>query len=334
MKQILLFVATCLLTATGALAKGHGGGHGGHSGGSHSSSHSGGHTAAHTAAHSSNSHSSSGHAGSGMGHGAAHSTTHTRIVINRSTSPRSIAENHPRNSTAIQKGTTAPPRNGAPVTDPGTSHYPANYYGYYNPYYSNPYAYSPYFDMWSLAFNMMYSPSYPYMAGSSGNNDDYSNNNLEDDLEGYAVYAHDTISGTLTLKPNAILLATSDSGKDYDYTFKIRDKELEYVTAFNSEDKQVKLVRLEKNRKKLWRVVHEGKLNLYDDDHGFIYRPEDIDKMFLVARFNGTTKTLNSFYGVKSKEQLTEYVNEAYGLHLDPKNFSWNQLLIYLDKLD
>ena len=78
-------------------------------------------------------------------------------------------------------------------------------------------------------------------------------------------------------------------------------------------------------------MVHEGKLNLYDYSHGFIYRPGDIDRMSLMAAFNGDTKT---FYSVKNKEQLIDYVNQAYGLQLDPKNFTWNQLLIYVDKLD
>ncbi len=329
MKQTLFLFTTCLLVVSAAFAKGHGGGHGG-GGHSHSSVHAGG------------THTTSTRSSPGATHSVGHktSTTNTHIPISRGTSPGAIASNHPHSIPAYHNGLPVPPRNADPTGGAGGGYYPAYpsyYYGYYDPYYYSPFFYNPYFDMWAMGFSMMYSPSYPYMgaAGPSNNYDEgYADNAMEDELEGYAVYAHDTISGRLTLRTNTVYLATKDSSGSYDYTFKARDKELEYVTAFNSEDKQVKLVRLEKNKKRLWRVVHEGKLNLYDDDHLFIYRPEDIDKMSLVAEFNGTTNTLRSFYGVKSKEQLTGYINEAYGLQLDPKKFSWNQLLIYLDKLD
>ena len=329
MKQVLLFVATCLFAATGALAKGHGGGHGG--GGGHSSSHSAG--------RSMETHSAGSHVNSGVTHSAAHPTSKTKVPVTRFTSPSTIAAHH--------ASSTPPYHGGLPVSAPGSEppinpgigsgpSYPSYYYGYYNPYYNDPFAYNPYYSMWALGFSMMYSPNYPYSTSGPSNSDDqgYSDNYMEDDLEGFVVYAHDTLSGAVTLRTNTVYLATTDSGRKYDYTFRARDKELAYVSAFNSEDKQVKLVRLDKNSRKLWRVVHEGKLNLYDDDHRFIYRPEDIDKMSLVAEFNGETKSLKSFSGTKSKEQLAEYMNAAYGLHLDPKNFTWNQLLIYLDKLD
>jgi hypothetical protein len=333
MKQILLFVASCLFTAPGALAKGHVGGHGG----GHSSNHSGG-------GHTSTMHAAPSHSNIEGSRNAGRNAapTKTKLPLNRSTPPRTIAANHATNMPIYHNGVPLTPPNGEPPINSGTGSgpsipsYPSYYYGYYNPYYGDPFYYNPYFDMWSLGFSMMYSPTYPYLGGSSGTSYDEGNSNdgVEDDMEGYVVYARDTISGAISLRTNTVFLATKDSSGSYDYKFRIGNKELEYVTAFNSEDKQVKLVRLDQNKRKLWRVVHEGKLNLYDDAHGFIYRPEDIDKMSLVAEFNGTTKTMRSFYGVKSKDQLTEYVNEAYGLHLDPKNFTWNQLLIYLDKLD
>ena len=328
MKYFFLFFASCLFLTGAALAKGHGGHGGGHSG-----SHSGGGHA--SPSHTGSTHPGNGRSSSGAGHSANHISTHTAIV-RRATSPRAISVNHQRSMPVHQKGFGLPPRGGEPAVNYGTGYSPGYYgYGYYYPSCYNPFFYDPYYSMFSIGLGMMYSPT--YSAGQGAGNDYYADNqdnNSTEELEGYVVYANDTLSGAISMRGNTVFLETADTARGYDYKFKMKNKQLEYVTAYNDDDKQVKLVRLTKSKNKLWRVVHEGKLNLYDDDHRFIYRPEDIDKMSLIAEFNGQEKTLNSFYGVKSKDQLTAYINEAYGLHLDPKNYNWNQLLIYLDKLD
>ena len=177
---------------------------------------------------------------------------------------------------------------------------------------------------------MGYGPSYEYGRPY----DDYSDNYIEDSLEGYVVYAHDTLTGALTIDGGSVFLETADSVQSYDYKFRMRKKELEYVVGFNSDNKQVKLVRLEKDKGQMWRLVHEGKLNLYDDGKGLIYQPEDIDKSLMMAEYNGKMIKLNSFSLVRNKETLVQCINEAYGVKLDPKQSGWNELLIYLDKLD
>jgi hypothetical protein len=128
---------------------------------------------------------------------------------------------------------------------------------------------------------MAFSPNYGF--GRQADDYYFENENTDDSLEGYVVYAHDTISGLVTIGSGAVFLETADSAQSYDYKFRMRKKELEYVTAYNSDDKQVKLLRLPSNKNQMWRVVHEGKLNVYDDGKGLIYRPEDIDKLGLMT---------------------------------------------------
>jgi len=319
MKQLFLFLTwSCLLLAVPSFAKGHGhgGGHGGGHSGGHAS-HSSGHTSSHPATHT-----TSGRISSGGHAQASHSAPRLsrKAIVSRSTSASAVRLHHSGTSHRTTYYTAHVHHREFPV-----SYYPYYYY----PYYPSPFFFDPYYSMWSLGLNFWPSPHY-YSGGSPENN----NNDGQQDLEGYVVYANDTISGALSILTTKVLVETADSARGYDYTFKIRNQELKYVTAYNNDEKQIKLVRLPVNKKKLWRVVHEGKLNLYDDCKGFIYEPGDIDKMLLVAVVNGEIKKLNSFNGTNSKEQLTNCVNEAYGLNLDPKNFTWNELLIYIDKLD
>ena len=332
-------------------ATAHGGGHGGHSGGGHASSHSGGtHSSGVTHSNGSSNHAS-----------GINNTRHTstRSVITRSTSPSVITAHHARSvRPMVVKGTTKAPVAGATAghgsgtTENNNSVYPGfynntsnnrssyndpYYYSYYYPYYSYYYApffYDPYYSPFMLCFGFMYSPSY-----YPGNSPAYANNQNNEQLnhepmDGFVVFYNDTLSGAVTVAKRSISLETTDSGRNYDYKFHQKDQGVQYVTVYNEDDKQLSLVRLKDEPKKLWRVIHTGKLNIYDDRRGFIYKPGDIDVKSLTVSYNGETASLHSNSVNDTKEWLTEYVNRAYGSSLDPKKFNWNELLIYIDKLD
>lgn len=347
MMRFVIFSLFTLFLSAPSFAKGHGGGHGGHSGG-HSGGHAGaahatggahasaGHgvSGAHAApAHSGGGHSFSGHTGAGGFHTPVHAAPHmtSTSIIHRATSTAAVMANHPRTPRTYPAYIAVPPRNDKKV-DNVLPVYTG--FGFYSPLYATPFYYDPYFSLWSFGFNLAFSPNYGF--GSSRPADDYYYDNeiTDDSLEGYVVYAHDTLSGVVTIGSSAVFLETADSVQNYDYKFRMRKKELEYVVAFNADNKQVKMVRLPMNKNTMWRVVHEGKLNLYDDGKGLIYQPEDIDKLGLMARYNGKMTKLSGISQVKAKEQLIKCVNEAYGINLDPRSTSWNGLLIYLDKLD
>ena len=323
MKQILLPVTLfCLLMTTPTYAKGgHGGGHGG---GGHSHSHSGG------GAHPSAPHSGGGQSHSTSTHAGNAKHNNTRTIITRSTSPRVIATNHAHSLPTMHgnSGTTAV-RGSDPIGYVNTGY---NYY----PNFGNPYFYNEYMSMWWFGTSFMYSPSY-YPMGGPSNYSNYNNNEEElskEPMDGYVVFYNDTLSGAVTIKKHALALETTDSGKNYDYKFHEKDPGVQYVTVYNEDDKQLNLVRLKTDPKKLLRVVHTGKLNIYDGRRGFIYTPEDIDIKTLVVSWKGELASLHSSSVNTAKEWLTGYVNEAYGFNLDPKAFGWKELLIYIDKLD
>ena len=131
-----------------------------------------------------------------------------------------------------------------------------------------------------------------------------------------------------------ILVETADTARGYDYKFRIKKPGLDYVTVYNDDNKQINLVRLKDEPKTLYRVIHEGKLNIYDERHDFIYRPEDVDARTLIVVYNGEIVHLHGHSLEREKERLAAFVNKAYGTDLDPQKYNWKQLLIYIDKLD
>lgn len=324
MQGVKLFsVVVALFLTTAGYAKGHGGGHGG--GGNHSGGHGGGHSAS----RSSGGHNTGARSGTKTTNNAARHTTHARGINTIGGTNRNIR-------TMQVPGYRG---NGLPVV---TSH---EYYGTgYNPYYGygyNPYFYNPYFSIWSLGMGFMYSPNYGYYppVNNSYGSNSYDNNNggvVDETLEGYVVYARDTLQGEVTLGHKAIFLEKTDSGHNYDYKFRMNQKQLACVNVTNDDNKQLNLVRLKDDHKHLYRVIHEGRLNIYDEKHDFIYRPDDVDIRSLVVVYNGRTIHLNgsSLAPDDIKERLAGLVNAAYEMKLDAAKFRWNELLIYIDKLD
>jgi len=82
------------------------------------------------------------------------------------------------------------------------------------------------------------------------------------------------------------------------------------------------------------RVIHEGKLNIYDDRVQYIYKPSDIDKNLIMVSYDGVVDDLSSFFTENTKRDLIGYVNDIYGLHLNPKKLTWQELLVKVDMLD
>jgi len=325
MKRFILFFAVALFVSVSpSFAKGHGGGHGG---GHHSSSRS-----------------SSGFSNYGNSRTSA-ATSRSTGASSRSSAVASApahisAQPIPvRKAAAGSSATTTGSGSGVAGSGNGygyqgfygSSYYPPEYYTAYYGYGYNPFFYDPF--MMSFGTGFMFSPHYNYV---SSPNDNSSGNEQETiaNMPGYVVFENDTLKGVVTLTGKGVNVETTDQQQKYDYAFAARKEGLTYVTVYNTDSSQLNLVRVDDDSRRLYRVIHEGKLNLYDGRHKFIYQPEDIDIQSLYVVYNGEGSELRARSKEDAKIRLTQFVNKAYGLNLDSKDFTWKALLVYLDKLD
>ena len=152
---------------------------------------------------------------------------------------------------------------------------------------------------------------------------------------GYVVYNSDTIRGIISFtKFDVFIEQPINKEFSYYYQFNTRNLHLKAVTTYNVDNKPLCLVRVSAKGHKLYRLVHEGKLNIFDDRFSYIYDPGQIDKNLIVIAYKGHVKELGSFFTANTKRNLIDHVNDVYGLDLDPRNISWKELLLTLDGLE
>ncbi len=155
---------------------------------------------------------------------------------------------------------------------------------------------------------------------------------LNTSLDGYVVYSRDTLPGIVTITDKNIYLEQAVDGRHVQaYTFPKGDANVKAVAVFEGNN-SLYLGRASDGGK-LSRVIHSGKLSVYDDKYNF-FTPENVHRGKMTLAYGGQIKSPKSFLAADSKQLLIESINSAYGLQLDAKDFSWDQLLNYLDKLD
>ena len=153
--------------------------------------------------------------------------------------------------------------------------------------------------------------------------------------EGYVVYKTDTLKGLIWVSKTEVLLERMlDSKYSYVNDFKLKNTDLKTIMLYNQDGKPLCLTRVKPTDKRMMRLVHEGKLNIYDDQIRYIYKPTDIDKAMIVISYNGEVEELGAFFSSHTKYDLIGYINDIYGLNLDHKSISWKDLLVKIDGLD
>ncbi len=153
--------------------------------------------------------------------------------------------------------------------------------------------------------------------------------------DGYLVYKKDTIRGIVTLSKEAVSLEKKiDPKHNFLCTFKLKDLDLKTVVMYNEDNKALCLTRVTKEDKKMMRLIHEGKLNIYDGRLDYIYKPGDIDKNLIKISYDNVVEDLSSFLTENTKRDLILFVNDIYGLKLNAKAMSWQELLVKVDMLD
>ncbi len=153
--------------------------------------------------------------------------------------------------------------------------------------------------------------------------------------DGYLVYKKDTIWGVVTLSKEAVSLEKKlDQKHNFLCSYNLKDLNLKTVVMYNSDNKALCLTRVTKNDKKMMRLIHEGKLNIYDGRTDYVYTPGDIDKNLIKISYDNVVEDLSSFLTENTKRDLILFVNDIYGTKLDAKTISWRDLLVKVDLLD
>ena len=152
---------------------------------------------------------------------------------------------------------------------------------------------------------------------------------------GYVVYNDDTIRGIISFNKFEIYIEQPINQEySYYYHFMQNNLHLKTLVVYNIDKKQLCLTRVKHSSTRLMRLIHEGRLSIYDDRLSYVYDPTQVDRNLIVVSYNGHVKELGSFFAAGTKRKVVNYVNNAYNLHLNPKDISWQDLLVKVDGLE
>lgn len=153
------------------------------------------------------------------------------------------------------------------------------------------------------------------------------NSALYASLDGYIVYGEDTLSGVVTVADRSVYLEqVLDAATEYGYNADYADSMLNEVVVFKG-NRELHLARILPGDKQLYRVLHTGRLNIYDDSYCLL-SGNNINRAHIKVVSGGRVSE------IENKDQLLEQVNAAYGMHLKHKGMTWAKLLDIIDTLD
>lgn len=152
----------------------------------------------------------------------------------------------------------------------------------------------------------------------------------------YVVYKGDTLGGVITLKNDRVVLAQTDSNEPKAAnTFMLDDILLTSVVATGYMGQHdLCLTRINPHDKKMMRVLHSGRMCVYDDRCMF---PDagNIDAARIKIACGGDAVPHYPLVVLDPELYLIKKVNKAYGLDLKKKDFdNMPGLLHYIDGLD
>lgn len=137
-------------------------------------------------------------------------------------------------------------------------------------------------------------------------------------FDGLMIYGTDTIPGIITITHSTVSLEhiATYKGRKY-FSSALSDPKLKGIIVYKGA-KTLQLVRLSAADKHLYRVVHHGKLNLYDRSYSFL-TASNVGKQMVAEREGSRIK-------LRSDKELIEAVNSCYNTTL-PQRMSKPELI-------
>ncbi len=159
------------------------------------------------------------------------------------------------------------------------------------------------------------------------NTSKHSNSSQFYSFDGYVVHNTDTIAGVVTITHNMVALENfAGQSNIVRYTNNLKNPSLKSITVYKGV-KELNMVRLGAD-KHLSRVVHDGKLRIYDKSYEFL-TAQNIEKKLLVEDV-----ATGEFVKVNSTAELINLVNKKYGLSITPDKQSREELMLMVNRLD
>lgn len=160
------------------------------------------------------------------------------------------------------------------------------------------------------------------------NTSKHSNSSKYFSFDGYIVYESDTIAGIVTVTNSSVILerTVKQQGRNY-YNVSLTDLLLKAIVVFKG-PKELHLVRLMEQDKHLSRVVHNGKLRLYDRSYDFLTASNVGRHLQVIDQISGKKAKISSI------KELAAQVNGTYSLTLNPETISRKELITIINRLD
>jgi len=145
---------------------------------------------------------------------------------------------------------------------------------------------------------------------------------------GYIVHDNDTLRGLIEFKSDVVRV--KDALFNTIAKYPLDNKRIHCIDLTNNAGNNIHLMRLKKDDGRYYRIVHQGKLTLYDRNFVFSYQPEDITMEHMYISYNGKIKNVHGLWALTDKRALIQAVNETYGTNLEPRDYTKDELLAYV----
>lgn len=144
---------------------------------------------------------------------------------------------------------------------------------------------------------------------------------------GVATYDNKTMPYAIQYQANKLILTDSN---DNHLKVSPGNLKLQRLTIYNA-NTALSLVRLQPDNPALYRVVHTGKLSIYDNALSYACNANSIRVGSIQLVYDGRVKPLHAFFN--GRKRLVSYINKVYGTQLDYKNYTWDSLIAYIDRM-